>query len=211
MSCIECVPGCFGSTTCTNYCFKHFKHSIQDVIDDVKLSQDKKKVIMKRVVKEIVKSEWVSTFICFLYYILRFSSAIGSVLLTSLLLLSKLSFISETTSQVLFWLSWSFSLIVGASNEIMYTFGIDKKFYINTLILEKLKSEVWQYIELSGKYKKYNSHESAYKNFVHRIEKLKIVNVIHNLELSEHDTQHNQQPEITKELSKGDSLILESP
>lgn len=211
MPCSDCIPGCMGITPCTKYCFKHFKHSIQDVINDVELPETKKRIIMKRVVKEIVKAEWISTMICTLYYVLRFSVAIGSVLLMALLLLSKLSFATETTSQVLFWLSWSFSVIVNISNEIMYAFGIDKKFYINTLILEKLKSEVWQYIELSGKYKKFHSHEEAYKDFVHRIEKLKIANVIHNLELSEHESSHSQPSTLTKELSKGESLIMDSP
>lgn len=190
-------------------CLKRFKHTIHGVVSQIDLDEQQKEVIMKRVVNEIIGAEWISSMICLLYYILRFSSSIGSVLLTSLLLLSKLSFISTEASLVLFWLSWSFSLIVGIANEFMYAFGIDKKFYINTLILEKMKSEFWQYIELSGKYRKFRTHREAYKDFVHRVEKLKIANVIHNLELSEHEATSKPQ-EFSKELSKGESLIIEN-
>ncbi len=171
---------------------KKFKFTIHEIMHDIDLGETDKQIIMHRYVDEVVKSECVSSFICIFYYVLRFSISIGGVLITSLLLLEKVSFIDSTAALAIFWVCWALSLIISMANECIYAFAIDKKFFVNTLILEKLKSEGWQFMELAGKYRKYKTHREAFKHFVTRIEKLKIANVIHNLESSEHHGEENE-------------------
>lgn len=171
------------------YCLKTFKYTIEDIINDIDLPEVEKKVIMKRYVEEVIRSERTSSIICVLYFVMRFAITIGGVLMTSLLLLTKLSIINKDAENALFWICWGLSLLVGLANESIYAFGLDKKFYVNTMILEKLKSEGWQFIELTGRYQRFLTHKLAYKEFVYRIERLKIANVIHNLEIHEEETR----------------------
>jgi len=162
-----------------------------EIMKTIDLGDTEKTVILRRYVKEVIDSERMLIIICTMYYILRIMISVGGVLITSLLLLGKVSYVNETGSLVLFWLSWVISLIISLSNECIYSLGIDKKFFVNTLVLEKMKSEGWKFIELSGHYKKYLTHRDAYKDFVSKIEKLKMEHVIQNLEANnEHPEPH---------------------
>lgn len=188
--------------------FRKFQWSFNDIVMKTDLPEMEKKVILKRYVDEVNKSDFLSSLICTIYYLLRFAISIGGVLLTSLLLLTKALCSDDTASVVLFWICWAIALLIGIANETVYAFGIDKKFFINTLIFEKLKSEGWLYLELAGRYKKYRTHLEGYKEFVYRIEKLKIANVVHNLEMSEHDVHDKGDGIMKKDSILG--LIQES-
>ena len=52
-------------------------------------------------------------------------------------------------------------------------FSLDKNYFEYSLTTEQLKTEGWQYFQLSGKYEDDESHQAAYKAFSKSIENIK--------------------------------------
>ena len=72
-----------------------------------------------------------------------------------------------------YWASWTISLMVTASNGFLQLFSLDKNYFEYALTTEQLKTEGWQYFQLSGKYEDDESHQEAYKAFSKSIENIK--------------------------------------
>ena len=49
----------------------------------------------------------------------------------------------------------------------------DKSYFNYSLVVEQLKTEGWQYFQLSGKYENAKSHEQSFKQFCKSIEGVK--------------------------------------
>ena len=64
-----------------------------------------------------------------------------------------------------YWAAWFISLMVTASNGFLQLFSLDKNYFEYALTTEQLKTEGWQFVQLSGKYEQFNSHQEAYKMF----------------------------------------------
>jgi hypothetical protein len=75
--------------------------------------------------------------------------------------------------QITYWTSWTISLMVTASNGFLQLFSLDKNYFEYALTTEQLKTEGWQYFQLSGKYEDDESHQEAYKDFSKSIENIK--------------------------------------
>ncbi|MCH2387841.1 MAG: DUF4231 domain-containing protein, partial [Opitutales bacterium] len=52
-------------------------------------------------------------------------------------------------------------------------FSLDKNYFEFAITTEQLKTEGWQYFQLSGKYDDYDDHKEAYKPFCKSIENIK--------------------------------------
>ena len=63
--------------------------------------------------------------------------------------------------------------MVTASNGFLQLFSLDKNYFEYALTTEQLKTEGWQYFQLSGKYEDDISHKEAYKAFSKSIENIK--------------------------------------
>jgi hypothetical protein len=79
-----------------------------------------------------------------------------------------------------YWVTWALSLLVTIFNGVLTLFKIEKKyFYLNT-ICEQVRSECWQFIQLTGKYggHHYNPNHSTHQNelvyFTHALERIKL-------------------------------------
>ena len=55
----------------------------------------------------------------------------------------------------------------------MQLFSLDKNYFEFAITTEQLKTEGWQYFQLSGKYEDYDDHKEAYKPFCKSIENIK--------------------------------------
>ena len=62
-----------------------------------------------------------------------------------------------------YWSSWGISLSVTISNGFLQLFSLDKNFFSYSLVVEQLKTEGWQYFQLSGKYENAQNHGQAFK------------------------------------------------
>jgi len=75
--------------------------------------------------------------------------------------------------QITYWTSWTISLSVTAANGFLQLFSLDKNYFEYSLTTEQLKTEGWQYFQLSGKYEDDKTHQAAYKDFSKSIENIK--------------------------------------
>lgn len=70
--------------------------------------------------------------------------------------------------------------MVTMANGLHNVFKIDKKYYFLHTVLNQIKSEGWQYLELSGRYSGFKtpnqlpSHDNQFVYFCHIIEKIKL-------------------------------------
>jgi hypothetical protein len=80
----------------------------------------------------------------------------------------------------IYWATWVISLLVTTSNGVLSVFKVDKKYYFLHTTMEQLRSEGWQYLELSGRYSGFHTpgihptHENQFVYFSHAVEKIKM-------------------------------------
>lgn len=121
------------------------------------------------------------------FHTLRILVTVGSLIVPALLSI-QYSDTSASTSikdpdsfaYEIYWATWVISLLVTTSNGIVSVFKIDKKYYFIHTTMEQLRSEGWQYLELSGRYSGFHTpgvhptHENQFVYFCHAVEKIKM-------------------------------------
>jgi hypothetical protein len=121
------------------------------------------------------------------FHIGRTIVTVGSLIVPALLSIQYMdsgpASVQNMTYQI-YWITWCISLLVTTCNGILTLFKVDKKYYFLHTALEHFKSEMWQYIHLSGKYGGHYlkkgvtpTHENNYVYFCHNIEKIKLKQV----------------------------------
>jgi len=73
-------------------------------------------------------------------------------------------------SDILRWIVFSLSLIVAISSAVEEFFQYGQRWRHYRQTVEILKSEGWQYIQLSGAYGRRTSHTHAFEKFAGRVE-----------------------------------------
>lgn len=126
---------------------------------------------------------------CFLlsiyFNVSRFIVTVGSLIVPALLSIQYTGATPSSqgvtnTSIEIYWATWIISLLVTTSNGVVSIFKIDKKYYFLHTTYEHLRSEGWQYLELSGKYSGFYTptekptHENQFIFFCHSVEKIKM-------------------------------------
>jgi len=119
------------------------------------------------------------------FHIGRTIITVGSLFVSSLLSIQYINTggsgtTSSTTPSAVFWITWFLSLLVTICNGILTLFKVDKKYYFLHTTHEQLKSQVWQYLHLTGKYGGHYikghlpTHANQYVYFCHNMEKIKL-------------------------------------
>ena len=90
-----------------------------------------------------------------LFYSFRILMTVGSLTVPALLSIQQASGNGE-----LYWLTWSISLAVTTANGITTLFRLDKQFFTLHATAERLRSETWQYLQLSGRYSGHHGHHA---------------------------------------------------
>jgi hypothetical protein len=111
----------------------------------------------------------------FLYHFSRVFISLGGVAVPALLSIQSPG---QVSSVALYWFTWIISLAVTIIHNITNIFRFDKKYQGIHSTIEKLHSEGWRYLQLSGRYSTHNSqpvsnHANQYLHFVNTIEKIK--------------------------------------
>jgi len=98
-----------------------------------------------------------------LFYTFRIIMTVGSLTVPALLSIQE----SSGNTDV-YWLTWSMSLAVTTANGIMTLFRLDKQFFTLHATAERIRSETWQYLQLSGRYSgHYGQHHGHYVTPTH--------------------------------------------
>jgi len=89
-----------------------------------------------------------------LFYVFRITMTVGSLAVPALLSIQN----TPGTSNTIYWFAWAVSLAVTTANGITTLFKLDKRFFMLHATAERLRSETWQYIQLSGRYSGHHGH-----------------------------------------------------
>ena len=153
-----------------------YANQVDKIIDTLDLESETDRGILKsRFLSEVVEYENRKLKTKKYYDIFRFIVTTGSILLPAILSLGQMdpSKLPKNFDQITYWASWTISLMVTASNGFLQLFSLDKNYFEYALTTEQLKTEGWQYFQLSGKYEDDESHQEAYKAFSKSIENIK--------------------------------------
>jgi hypothetical protein len=121
-----------------------------------------------------------------LFYTFRVIVTVGSLFVPAMLSIQYTNVNLDGNRQsyefTIYWLTWLLSLAVTTSNGIYTLFKVDKKYYYLVTAFELLKSEAWQYLELTGRYASRptgprSTHLNQYLYFTHALEKHKLKQV----------------------------------
>ena len=153
-----------------------YANQVNKIIDTLELESETDRGILKsRFLSEVVQYEQRKLKTKKYYDTFRFIVTTGSILLPAILSLGQMdpAKLPKNFDQWTYWVSWTISLVVTASNGFLQLFSLDKNYFEYALTTEQLKTEGWQYFQLSGKYEDDESHQEAYKAFSKSIENIK--------------------------------------
>lgn len=153
-----------------------YANRVNNIIDTLDLDSETDRGILKsRFLSEVVDYERRKLKTKKYYDVFRFIVTTGSILLPAILSLGQMdpAKLPKNFDQITYWTSWTISLMVTASNGFLQLFSLDKNYFEYSLTTEQLKTEGWQYFQLSGKYEDDESHQAAYKAFSKSIENIK--------------------------------------
>jgi len=112
----------------------------------------------------------------FLFYSFRLTMTVGSLAVPALLSIQS----TPGAPESMYWVTWAISLAVTTSNGIMTLFKLDKRFFMLNATAERLRSETWQFIQLSGRYSGHHGHPhrpTHANQFVHYCSQLEKINM----------------------------------
>ncbi len=153
-----------------------YANQVNEIINTLELDSETDRSILKsRFLSEVVKYEERKLHTKKYYDRFRFIVTVGSILLPAILSLGQMdpTKLPKNFDQIIYWASWSISLSVTAANGFLQLFSLDKNYFEYALTTEQLKTEGWQFFQLSGKYEDDESHQEAYKDFSKSIENIK--------------------------------------
>ncbi len=193
-------------------------------LQKTKLDELQKVIFQQRFIQVLKLFEMRCLRISIFFHVLRILVSVGSLIVPALLSIqysdtssSKTITDPESFAYEIYWATWVISLLVTTSNGIVSVFKVDKKYYFLHTTMEQLKSEGWQYLELSGRYSGFHTpgktptHDNQFIYFCHAVEKIKMHQVEEEyFKLTDSHT-HTPPKENGKSDSKDNPLIHPTP
>lgn len=140
------------------------------LIDELDLDERRKRFLRSRWLEQL---DWVGSKANKArdrYYRLRLTTVIGAVLVPGLV---SVSFAGGALERSLRVTTWVISLVVAVSAAVEQFFRFGERWRNYRRTAERLKTEGWLYLELSGPYSTDGAtHESAFPAFATRVEEL---------------------------------------
>jgi hypothetical protein len=184
---------------CDSKSTREFEHALTCI----QLSPLQQSVVIGRYIPLIRTISNRTRIVSILFNTSRIIITVGSLIVPALLSIQGLG----NTNPEIYWSTWVVSLLVTICNALVSLFKYDKRYYYLNTILERLISEGWQYIELTGRYSGYNTrgaiptHENQFIYFCHAVEKIRMKQVEEEYyKINESNTQANSQTVVTQEV-----------
>jgi hypothetical protein len=153
-----------------------YKDQVLDIINSLQLKSETDKHILKsRFLYEVLNYDARRNHTKKYYNGFRFTVTVGSILLPAILSIGQMDpeKLPANFDNISYWSAWSISLMVTICNGFLQLFSLDKNYFELAITSEQLKTEGWQFFQLSGKYDEYPDHEAAYRPFCKSIENIK--------------------------------------
>jgi hypothetical protein len=157
------------------------------ILESLELSDVQKQIIRARYLPILHTLQRRATSYSRIYFTGHTIITIGSLFVPALLSIqysdTGTAFSGIPFQVQIFWATWVISVLVTIFNGILILFKIDKKYYFLHSTLERLRSEGWQYVQLTGRYSghlidhKQPTHHNQFIYFCHAVEKIKMKQV----------------------------------
>lgn len=149
-------------------------------MEDNKLNEMSKQILRNRYISLVNSLEVKSKRSGFWFSTLTTFTTVGSIIVPALISIQDRTFQTNATDQDqinhengIYWGTWGVSLMVTLSNAMLRLFSLDKTYITRKLKSNHLKSEGWLFLELSGEYSKFETHQDGFTYFCNQIEKIK--------------------------------------
>lgn len=184
--------------SCYQKCCKvgGFEVRVNSVLEALPLTFEQKRIIRKRLVKQVVNLEEDTKKVSFRYNLCRIIIGLGSMALPSLQGLQGQEN-TEGYEVELFWAAIFFSLCVMTANSFIGMFQLDKNYILYNITLEKLKAVMWRYFEQSGQFTG-KTYSDNWVPFWNEIEKIKSLQVTSEFAESDSNNDKMSEKEITE-------------
>jgi len=170
-------------TGCCGVCKESEEERYEAVLATVPLQEERKNTIRRRYLPLIQDFKRRATCYMLLFHIGHLIITVGSLIVPALLSVQYTASLSAYQNDI-YWLTWTLSLLVTTFNGVLVLFKVDKKYYYLHTAIERLRSEGWQYLALTGRYSgvlthyaEESNHENQFRFFCHYVEKLKLKQV----------------------------------
>jgi hypothetical protein len=191
--------------------------SFQQALVNVNLTPLQRSILEKRYVELVNQFTRRCLLLSVFFHSSRIVVTVGSLIVPALLSIqytdaSPATQATYSMSYQIYWVTWVISLLVTTFNGIQSIFKVEKKYFSMHTSMEQLRSEGWQYIELSGHYSGFYTpnepptHENQFIYFCAAIEKIKMKQVE-----EEYWKINESQQDASKEAAKKNALIPPTP
>jgi hypothetical protein len=164
-------------------CKESEEERYEAVLASAPLQEERKNAIRRRYLPLIVDFKKRANHYSLLFHIGHLIITVGSLIVPALLSIQYTTTLAAYQNNI-YWLTWALSLFVTTFNGILVLFKVDKKYYYLHTATERLRSEGWQYLALTGRYSgvlthyaEEPTHENQFRFFSHYVEKLKLKQV----------------------------------
>ena len=137
------------------------------LIDELKLSTLRKQSLKSRWLDQVIWMEGRANRHRSWYYRLRLTAIVGGILIPLAVTISQVSALSWVA-----WIAMVLGVMVAISSSVEEFYHHGERWRNYRSSVEMLKSEGWQYIQLSGRFSRYKDHERAYERFTGRVEEI---------------------------------------
>ncbi|RUS92354.1 DUF4231 domain-containing protein [Trichormus variabilis] len=146
---------------------QYLKQNFSGLIDRLDLSDLRKDFLKNRWLDQVMWLEGRATKERNAHYNLRMITIIGGVIVPALIGFQKGN---QKWQEIVGWSAFGLSQVVAVSAAVEEFFGHGEKYrsYRNTA--EGLKIEGWQFFQMAGPYRQFNTHSDAYTIFAERVE-----------------------------------------
>lgn len=145
------------------------KQQMIELIDAIDLQPLQKQFMKSRWLDQVMWLEGRSKQYRRRYYFLRMITIVGGVIVPALVSLNiNINNIQATIGWITFGLSQT--VAISAAVDEFFHYGELYRQYRNTA--ELMKMEGWYFLQLSGRYQSFNTHDDAYTTFASRVERI---------------------------------------
>jgi len=171
------------------------------------INEGRKNAIRQRYLELIQVFEARACRFAIFFYLGHIIITVGSLIVPALLTVDYTTRSNDQNQGEIYWLTWAVSLLVTTVNAMMVMFKVDKKYYSLHTTLERLLSEGWQYLGLTGRYSGVlthhavsPTHDNQYRFFCHYVEKIKLKQIEDEYyKYEETNTAMNHQPTCSQQ------------
>jgi hypothetical protein len=147
---------------------------LEEIVASLDLNENEKYIVVCRFKDLHNRYKFFSNWYGIYFNYGRMFISFGSISVPALLSIDYMN-----NRVIIFWITWSVSLLVSIINAYLALLKIDKKYYSTSATLEQLDSELWQFVSLCGKYSGFYTsesptHKNQFKYFLNNIEKLQM-------------------------------------